>query len=233
MSIRQIIAVSAVAGLAACASANTVNMKYLGTSLGRNVKVTLSGNSSDVFAGQLRHQFSGGTGALGSQLNGLQTTFCTDLSQFVNTNFQSYSVVGVESVPNPGTAIGLTKANMIRDLYGSANGSQFATTSNNANNDFAAAFQMAIWSIVYNGTVTLSGPTLTIKNTNGTAITGSLLTAFNNIATYVGSGLRNGGDVYGVTSGSFQDQLVLLPMPAPALAAGAGLLAVAGFRRRR
>lgn len=233
MSIRQVSAVVAVVGLAAMASADTVNMKYLGTSLGRNVKITLNGNSSDVFAGQLLHQFSGGTGTIGSQLNGVQTTFCTDLSQFVNTNFQSYSVVGVESVPNPGTAIGLTKANMIRDLYGSANGLQFATGNNTSNNDFAAAFQMAIWSIVYNGSVTLNGSALTLKNTNGTAISGTLLTAFNNVATYVGSGLRNGGVVYGVTSGSFQDQLVVVPMPAPAFAAGAGLLAVAGFRRRR
>lgn len=229
------LALVAVCGVAASA-ADTVNVKFNGTVRGQNVKITFAGNTSDVFAGQLSHTFSGGVG-LGAKLNGTQITYCTDLAQFVATNTTLFNVVQVETMPTP--AMGSAKANAIRDIYGWANGSQFNAATTTSNNEFAAAFQMAIWAIVYNydsvtlGSISLTGPGVTIKNTNGTSITGSLLTAFNNIVANVGGGLRNGQEVFGVSNASFQDQLVIIPNPAPAMIAGAGVLGLVGIRRRR
>ena len=234
-----IVAFAVFAGMAVGAAADTVNVKFLQTGLGRNVKITFGGNTTDVFAGQLLHQFSGGVGPIGGKLNGQQWTFCTDLGQFVATNFQSYTVRDVQDLPRPGVGMGLAASNAIRDIYGFAAGAQFSQVNTSNNNDFAAAFQLAVWAIAFNydgvnnSSIKLVGSGVTIKDTSGNNISGNLLTQFNLLVSKVGLGLRDGNEVYGVSNDNFQDQLVVIPTPVPAMIAGAGLLGLAGVRRRR
>ena len=98
-----IFAVSAVS-----ASADIVDMRFLGTGSGRNVRVTTPDRTFNVFAGQLRHSFSNGTGAA-SALNGELLTYCTDLTQYVSSTTRSFTVRTVGEAP-AGNAMGADKA---------------------------------------------------------------------------------------------------------------------------
>jgi len=72
--------------------------------------------------------------------------FCLDLKQFTSTDWRPYAVNPLEVAPQDGgspfQAMGVAKANAIRELWGE----QYASVVNNAT---AAAFQSAIWEIIY------------------------------------------------------------------------------------
>ncbi len=230
-----VVAAAVVAAAAGAASADTVNVKFVGTAKGSNIKIVAPGVNTNVFAGQLKHELSGGTG-LGALFNGTYNTYCTDITQYVTSTTKAYTVVPVEQVPNV-SPMGLSKADALRNLYTYGAGVQSTSA---ASNDFATAFQIAVWEIVsdYNTnlgltSLSVSGGSFKAYNTSGGSLSSGITTQLNNLF----SGIFNlpegavPAQIAGISHASAQDQIVTVPTPgALALAGmGGGLL----IKRRR
>lgn len=218
---------------AGAAMADTVEMRYVGTGLHRSI--TLSGVvNTTVHAGELVHEFRNGTGAAAS-LNGLITTFCTEVTQHVSSNWKVFTLTEAENAPSPGSGMGEAKAAMLARLYGIAGGQQHESA------DFAAAFQMMVWEIVYDydpaaaGTGNLSRTSGNLRFSSNGSYFGAVSTIFESLRTAL---LAETGvptmNIAAVVNGTAQDQLlVLMPLPSAGAMALAGLMGVAGVRRRR
>lgn len=224
-----------VAAAAGAASADTVNAKFVGTGKGANVKIIGPGVNQNVFAGQLKHELSGGTG-LGAMLNGTYVTYCSDISQYVTSTTKTYTVLPVEQVPGA-SPMGLNKASALRNLYTFGAGAQLLNT---ATNDYAAAFQIAVWEIVHDynsnlgvSSLSLTGGSFQAKNTNGNALPSGIATQLNTLFAGIFN-LPEGAnpvDIAGISHATAQDQIVTVPTPgALALAGTGGLLFI---KRRR
>jgi len=230
-------ALGAIVATTAFASANTVDVRFVGTGKGQNVKINLNGSQQNVFAGQLKHEFSDGTG-IGALLSGMHITFCTDLMNYVTSSKKEYEVVPLYEAPDP--AMGVARAEAIRDMYSFAAGSQLLSSADNA---FAAAFQLAIWEVAYDYLPGIGRSSLSVEDgdfaatrTNGSALSSAVLGHLNNLFDSIGTFNRSidpGPSIMAVRSDDHQDQIVIVPLPAPSLLAGAGLLGIASIRRRR
>ncbi len=227
------LAAAAAALVSSAAIADTVDVKFLGTGAGTSVKINLGGNANNVFAGQLYHQFSNGTGK-GAELNGTYITFCTDLTEYVTSTTKSYNVVSIAAMPNS-SPMGAAKAQAIADLYAYGAGQQLITT---AANDYAAAFQIAIWEIVSdfnpfaaNNGLNLTAGSLKVTKTNGSALSSSITNTVAAMFAALGTNSSHGG-ILGVSRNGSQDQLVVVPLPTPGLLALAGFAGVVALRRR-
>lgn len=215
--------------------ADTVDMHYVGNGEGHNVRLHKSNGDQNVFAGQLIHEITAGTGQ-GVSLIGSHITFCPDIFQHVTGGGATYTLVSVDSLPDSPMQppMGLSTAQMIYDLSASLSGAQFAP---GAGNDIAAAYQIAVWEIVSDydpmlglASLDLNAGALSITNTDNSPISGGTLAAYNQLLSLAGSG-SSGAGFLGLASGSAQDQIVMVPAPASAVA-GLGLLTLAARRRR-
>ncbi|MGH7244677.1 MAG: hypothetical protein ACREJD_14790 [Phycisphaerales bacterium] len=232
-----IIAFAGIATIASFASAaSTISVKYLGAGAGQSVTMTLNGHSSNVFAGQLKHQLSNAASGY-EWLNGTHLTYCTDLTQHVTSTTKTYTVEQVENMPGS-SPMGLSKADAIRGLFAVANGAQASIA---ASNDYATAFQLAIWEIVTDGagaSITAANFTtgnFKAKKTNGNALSSSVVNTaaslYNSARAFVQAHSTT-DQILGLASGSYQDQLVQVPTPGAAALAGIGGVLVASRRRR-
>jgi len=228
---KTLIITAALLATADAAQADTIGVVFTGTQRGQNVAIDSPWHDGNVFAGQLKHTLSNGTGA-SSALNGHWITFCTDLNQYVTQSVQSYDVVSVSSMPD-NQPMGALKAAAIADMYTYAAGSHLLTTTSN---DLAAAFQLAVWEIVIDYTAA-AGHNLSITSgsfqataTGGSALTAGVSTQLSNLFAAVGN-VSGTTSLIGVRSGSSQDQLIPVPAAGPLALAGLGLLCVA--RRKR
>ena len=212
----------------------TLDVTYLGSGLGRNVKVTQNGNSRNVFSGQLFHDISG-TLDDGTVMSGTYTTYCTELAQNTSGSTNPFEEVEVEDAPVPGP-MGATKAQAIVDMYAFAGGLQLQNSGNGGTNDFASAFQLAIWEVVYDydGTEasldTTSG-NIKYKATDGGPLYAGVQAHIDNLFDAVGLNAVI-PDLFALVSGDYQDQLVVVPLPAPLLMGCAGL-GLVWLRRRK
>lgn len=232
---------SVVAGLlagcvaAGAAGAQTIDVRHLGTGKGTNVRVTHAGGTQNVFAGQLRHLLSNGTGPAAA-FNGEWLTFCSELSQVVTSSTRTYSITAVENLPGA-APMGAQKAAAITDLYTTVSPS---VHGDSASNDLAAAFQLAIWEVVADfdpavgaASLSLTGGTFRATRTNGSALSSGVMNAVNALFAAVGNAGPNArANLTGLTNGVSQDQIIPVPTAGTAVLAGAGLLLAGGWRRR-
>lgn len=219
---------------AATANADFVNMKFLGTGEGMNVRTTYNGHTRDLFAGQLSHRISGATGAFAS-MNGNHLTFCSDFTQTVTSSYRQYEIVDVAELPGS-SPMGDVKAAALRSLYASAGAHALQTTNNDT---FAAAFQVAVWEIVtdFNGTagsLNLNSGTFRARKTNGQAFSGSMASTVASLLQAALVPAEGNIAMIGLLSDCNQDQILTgFSVPAPGSLALLGLGGLAAVRRRR
>jgi hypothetical protein len=225
MRICSILAVAAIAG---AANADTVKLQFAGKGAGSNVNITGPGYAGGVFAGQLRHAFTDGTGSAAAW-TGTQTTFCVEVGEVVTNIPMTYQVKDLAEVPGYPGAMQDDRAEAVSVLYGLAAGAQFGT-----NNTLAAAFQVALWELVFDfefgdsSSIDLVGGAFKL-NTTGSVRTQAELW-LSQISGNYGTGST---PLVGLHNHGKQDQVLMVPLPAPLAMGLAGLVAVAGVRRLR
>lgn len=233
---RNFLMAGVVAGMAGVASADTVRLEYEGMGYSRSVKVTIGSSTFNTSAGQMMHKFTNGNG-VAAALNGqTKITFCTDLTEGATSSGSIYTVAPIANLPQTSgwPAMGSTRAQAVYNLYATAAGQQNGTSS-----DWAAAFQIALWEVIYDysgtsASLTLTGGNFKAKDTDGTSLTSSIATKVSTLfAGITGSSAVQTG-LMGLTNSGCQDQIVqvdVVPLPG---AAAMGLAALgAGFVIRR
>ena len=212
--------VSAVAtlALAAVATATPVSVTYNGVSPSKSV--SLSKNSGGTYS-----NYTAGlnnlTGAVSNQsdLRGAFTAFCIDINQTISNgnSYTDFNTTALQSAPIPTSPMGAAKADQISQLW--YNGRSILSSS-----DSYAAFQVAIWEIVNDTGLSLSGGTFR-------AASGSVRTLAQGYLDKI-DGIGGRTSLFAIASPSTQDFVVPTALvPAPA-AAGLGLLGLGMASRR-
>lgn len=221
---------------AAPAMAQSVMMLYNGTGLGSNVRVTFGTTTNDVFAGQLRHSITSPTNT-DPRLNGNFVTFCIDLAQVVSGQNRAFDVVQLNTAP---AILGdkVMRASALESLFANVGNAPLMW---NTSNDYAAAFQLAIWEIVNdfdstkaNAGLDITSGEFTARRTNNAALTSGVM---NNLNTFLGfaragTSMPMSHSLLGIANGTNQDQVAVIPTPAAAALAGLGMGLIAARRRR-
>lgn len=204
-----------------------VGINYNG---GRSFNAGPAGSFSSVYAGRM--QWNGPYGKT-------YTTYCTQLNEHINWGQTvTYTETAVENVPDaPGSPgpMGSIKAAILRDLYAR----HYAAVKASSSNELNAAFQLAVWEITHENiaAANASAALAQLSFTNGAmqmnGSNASLLATANSLLADLGiGGFRSFDGLFGLTHESAQDQLMVVPLPVPAMLAGVGLLGVIGLRRR-
>jgi len=241
---KTIIAALALAGLAAQAGADSVDLAYVGRGLGWGNKITLDGVSTNhVFTGGQLHEFSNGTGLL-SVLNGLTlATFNTDVRLGVTRNGATYEAMNLAQLPGSGAGLGETRARAIENLLAYAQSGETSFSDVVDARNFAAAMQFMIWEITYEfdpknrddgiGEIDItSGRFSATQTRDDRPLSRGIMRHFNTLRD---RGVRFGDStrILGFGNPNYQDQIVVMvPLPS---AAGMGFasLALIAIRRRR
>jgi hypothetical protein len=217
------------------AFAGSVDVNFIDVGQGRQAQINLNNSVHNVFAGQLYHNFTNGTDDC-SSLSGIFATFCTELTQHVTHDPAAYNCSPLAGAPLSGP-MGETRAQAVRDLYAHAGDAQYTNDGSQAGSDFAAAFQLAVWEVVYdyNGTsasLDRTGGSLKFTGHNDNNLSSGVLATLAELFASVGS--NSAFNVYAVTNGCAQDQIVqAVPVPAPVLLGATGLIGVLWKRRRK
>jgi hypothetical protein len=230
---KNVFATVAVLATAAVAAADTVSMRFVSPGAGRTATIRVNGNQYNVHAGELNHMITARSGATGPALGAL-ATYCVDVAEWVSYQSRVYDVNELTDAPvaTGGNGMDQHKADAIGRLYTFANGQEHA-----GDNNFAAAFQIAIWEVVAD----LDTPTTSMSVAAGdfkawnlnSGTTGYLTTL---LAAATDDAIDVNTRILALTNDGAQDQMfqVAIPLPTTGALAAVGLLG-AGFvgRRRR
>jgi hypothetical protein len=174
---------------------------------------------NNVLTGQYNWQWTSGDEKPGNiNANNQFWTYCIELTQNVNNNSSvTYNLAPLDTAPDPGRGIGggmgITKANMVQELFE-------RNYTMNFNAVQAAAFQLALWEIIFeHGTsaswsITSGDFRLTTNNSTIAGLAGDMLNSVRNNGNGNYTGPRQWG-LMAMTSGDSQDQVVVTPTPAP------------------
>lgn len=227
-------AIGLVSIFAGTALAGPIAVDFRGTALGKSASVSfVSGDSSaftsrNLFVGQLKHRL--GTGSSAKDY----LTYCIDLTQYAGDG--TFNLVNLRDAPvtNPAPS---NKWQLGNDQIAALNAMYHANIAGIDSNSKAAAFQAAIWEIVFDWT-TVDGKTFSSGNTAN--LQGGVVRINNNVSnslytSYLTSavdGQNTTNILAAIVSETRQDQLVVIPLPAGGAMAGAGMLVMASRRRR-
>lgn len=204
------------------ARAGYVTAEFLGVGPGLNVGYTLNGVHSNTSAGQFQWK----TIASDAGFSGQFHTFCIDLTQSISMgNTYTYNLVNIDLAPDPGTGtggsgvdgpMGLNKAQQLRELW-----NKFHPLIGNDNLK-SAAFQIAVWDIVYDDFTADAGAAATLANT--------WLISLNGLHD------KNECALIALSDPRLQDQVTChdpheTPVPPTLALAGIGILSLFGYSR--
>jgi hypothetical protein len=231
-----LVVLAAIVGTAGSAFADTVTMHFSNVSPGASVKYKVNGSSVNTTGGVMNFTVNSesDTAETPSQVNPFTnlvgdsiTTFCINAAQTLHTN-DTYTIAYQPFSDNPAT--------LLQELYAA----HFADIGSSTTN--AAAFQMAVWEIVYDapnsGAYTYNnGLTGGLFQDNGStsAIVSEANTFLSNFQT-LGAAKASNWTLYELNSSSGQSQLYAVnnpttntpAVPLPA-AAPEGMLLLAGM----
>ena len=226
-------AIVSIGGVAASAGASSIDIEYQGVHSQGTYHVSVNGSTSHVFAGRMDYEVV--SGSHGSFTPGTSfSAFCVELDQVVRGAAESYDVhaesladsnLGISDLSS-GIATDRTEALsalFLRHFNAAVSGSKAQ----------ASAFQLATWEIVYEGDGAWDLGAGDFQVTSGDA--GARTQAqslLDEIAGLEGDYGAVSDLLVGFGSGQYQDQLTLIPLPAPAVMGLAGLAAAMVARRR-
>jgi len=235
------LAIAVALGASAAASADSVTLTFLGfgnpTSTGVRYNSNLSWdarsatNYSPITVGS--HRWS----VYGQE----RTTFCTQLFEGVTVgNSYTFNYVSPSMVPDgddPYTApgpMGSVKATLVQDLY-----RRYYSGLNGAVS--VGAFQIALYEITHENltATTASDAVAQLALDKGAFQAGKTGGLYASAASMLAASLGVGGfgslgnNLIGLTNPTAQDQLLVVPVGAPAILAGLGLVGVGLLRRRK
>lgn len=214
-----------VAGLAlssTSAMALTQSAQFNSVGPKQDVTITLNAgaNTQNVAAGLMNWTSTGGGIKGGAEQF---KTFCIEVDQNIGGgNIVTFNVVAPELAPNTAPA-GVIKAALLSELYG-----RFFAGLVSGNNQQHAAFQLAVWEIVYDNGVSLSADSFQVTSapTGTAALAQSWLDALNGTGPMI--------VLSALTHPTRQDQLVPFSViPTPGAMAALGLGGLVATRRRR
>ena len=242
------------AGLGVRAKLNNINpsntvkvdVEYINSS--NNVPGTPTGNINagvNNFTRSSSNNSSNDYTGPGLTKGGTFQAFCIELNQSVSTNsWVDYQITPLSDSPNPGTGIpgvngmGAAKATALQKLWFSYFADALISNVN------AAAFQLAVWEIVYEGEVGEADGTPAYNVGNGNfryMTTGSTANTIKNLANTYLAGYANAtglANLIALSANGKQDMVTALPPPPPpvvgvvplpsAVYAGMALLSAAG-----
>jgi hypothetical protein len=248
-------------GAAASAHADVI-ATFTGVNAERDIHISINDTysnpsiSGNEFVATGNYQWSGdASNPIG--LQGNFSTFCIDFTQDIDFNKPPYTfqVASLDGAPSDlpvyhdpllaGNGMGTERANAVRELWG-------LNHSSLDNADKVAGFQLAIWKILYEPTIT-QNPATSMDITTGNLRTTDSGAFVNYADQYLASIVSNGHyrtdhlatDLYALTNDRFQDQIVEFsgpptpqrepsPVPAPkSVYAGVALMAGLGWMKRK
>ena len=214
---------------AGAASAQTIDVRFVGAGAGESITVTSPNVNGGVFAGQLRHELSNPLGGTPIDLAGTRNTYCIDLGQFVsgNTTTHAYLDTNAPSIftGDPVVDARLTAISWLFSRDGAA-------ASSTGDNVIAAGMQVALWEVITDWDPSVGRTSLDLGN--GAFMAGASLAVLVQANAFLDSaipGLGLPANVAILADGVFQDQITLVPTPGAALVAGTGILWMVGRRR--
>jgi len=207
-----------------------VGVKYDASKNWDSATATSFGN---ITAGQLEFTVFGKT-----YLNYCVQLF-EGLPQGVNADWCVTDVASVPDAPPAPGPMGALIASLVQDLYARFHQS----VQDSIDSVQTAAFQVAIWELTHenftaNATVADVLDEISLENgafqQHKNAANQLVFDAANAmLAQLADGGLKSlGVNLFGLTHETYQDQLVVVPIPAPVLMAGLGLLGAVALRRR-
>lgn len=217
---------AAVLGLATSAFAGTVDIQLLGVPLFRNFDYLVAGDARTSIAGVVEWQRVGGTEP--GEPTGVFRSVCAELDQFAHNG--TYNVIPTADGPVPGAELaagpmGSAKAELLSKLW-----AEYWDDAN-ASADSAAAFQVGVWEIIYDGDLNLFAGDFQANYANLGASPLFVQLADSWLAGL--GGLTAMADLRILANERYQDQLVLVPLPSAALAGGLLLAGIAAKSLRR
>lgn len=212
---------------ATAVQAESVNLMLTSTGNGRIVRATIGSTNFTVFAGRLNHAVNGN---LANQM----VTFRTDILQGCSAASSSFTRTQLAQLSGNGgaTNVGYAKAQAIADIVAAAAGRQLTL-----GHDYATAFQVAVWEIVYdfNGNVpgrnlNIAGGTFKAASQDGSALSASIMEKVSFLLGSIGTN-ASGQYIRSYRSVGFADQFSVVPIPTSAYLGLAGLGLAAVIRR--
>lgn len=188
-----------------------------------------------VYSGLFTFNKTASTGTGNLIDNGTIGGFCMDLSEYLASGSKTYEVLNVAEGPKPttflGGGMGQVKAQYLSELWGRYFDSSWMAggTYTATQNAQAAAFQAAVWEVIYEDMpMTSAGWDVTIDSTvgdKGFRATGLNYTLANSWLHGL-TGTYQGTSLAALSSCGTQDVLVAIPEPATVAFLAFGLIAV-------